>query len=142
LQRQVGRMSRYYDDLRNELAEQVGRARKAEEAQARLPERLDSIDREEKLRIAELHQKNSLRVHVRLLQLLLVQQPKLLVRALASAPKQVSAPLEMVWDPLTEALEAIPCGECSRPTFALELRGARLVCPTCAARPAVSSRRR
>jgi DNA-directed RNA polymerase subunit RPC12/RpoP len=66
----------------------------------------------------------------------------LLLRALVSAPKKVSQPLELVWDPLTESLEAFPCAECGRPTFALELRGSQIVCPACAARPAVSSRHR
>jgi hypothetical protein len=140
LHRQVQRLSRYYADLRAEAAEQTTRARKAEEAQARLPERLAAIEREEQMRISELRQKNTLRVHVRLLQMLLVHQPKLLVTAVLSAPKKVSQRLEVVWDPLTEAVEAVPCPTCGRPTLELELRGSQIVCPACVARPASNRR--
>jgi hypothetical protein len=136
-ERQVGRMTRYYADLRAELEEQAGRSRNPEEAQARLAERRAAVDREEQLRIAELRQKSTLHVHVRLLQLLLIGQPKLLVRVSLTGEKLSPQPLEMVWDPLTEAPEAPPCPECGRPTFAFErTRGGRLVCPACAARPA------
>jgi hypothetical protein len=43
--------------------------------------------------------------------------------------------LEPVWDPLLDALEAVPCPECGRPTFAFDVsRPKGLVCPACKAR--------
>jgi hypothetical protein len=81
-----------------------------------------------------------LRVHVRLLQMLLVQQPKLLLAARLVGPKNMAQGIELVWDPLTEGLEAPACPECGRPTFELEWRG-RVVCPACAARPQAPRRR-
>jgi len=43
-------------------------------------------------------------------------------------------PLELVWDPLVEALEAVPCPTCSRPTFELGRHWQRgLSCPACVA---------
>jgi hypothetical protein len=142
-EQQVARMSRYYADLREELEEQARRARNAEEAAARLAERRAAVDREEQLRVAELRQKSTLRVHLRLLQLLRVEQPKLLVHALIGPPKQAPARLELVWDPLSEALEAPPCPECGRPTFALDrTRWGQIVCPDCAARATARPPRR
>jgi hypothetical protein len=142
-EQQIARMSRYYADLRGELEEQTRRARHPEEAAARAAERRAAIDREEQLRVAELRQKSTLRVHLRLLQLPQVLQPKLLVHALVGPPKQPPARLELVWDPLTEALEAPPCPECGRPTFALErTRLGAVVCPACAAKPPAQAKHR
>ncbi len=134
LQRQAARMTQYYADLRGELEEQRRRARKADEADARLAERRAAVDREEQLRQAELRGKNSLRVHLRLLQLLLLYQPKLLVQATLQVPDRPAGPVELVWDPLPDTLEAVPCSECRRPTYALELtRAGQVACPACAA---------
>jgi hypothetical protein len=50
----------------------------------------------------------------------------------AAAPGRLAAPLELVWDPLTEALEAPPCPTCGRPTYAFDLtRQGHLICPAC-----------
>jgi hypothetical protein len=131
LERQITRMTRYYADLRSELAEQARRAR--DDDPAKWAPRREALAREERLRVAELRQKNTLRVQLRLLNLLVVQQPKLLLHSTVASPGH-RAPLELVWDPLAEALEALPCPECRRPTFALDLtRLGHLLCPACAA---------
>jgi hypothetical protein len=131
LSKQIARMSQYYADLREELEEQVRRAKGRDEDPARLTARREALEREEQLRVAELRQKNSLRVQLRLLNLVLVQQPKLLLRSHVASEK-TAAPLELVWDPLVEGLEAPPCPSCGRPGFAFELtRLGQLVCPFC-----------
>jgi hypothetical protein len=133
VERQVARMTRYYADLRRELEEQIERARGRGEDLARFAGRREALDREERSRVAELRQKGALRIQLRLLQVLLVQQPKLLLRAAVQGGKGPAASLELVWDPLTDALEAVPCPECGRPTFSLALnRQGRLLCPACA----------
>jgi hypothetical protein len=100
-----------------------------------------SLEREEKVRIAELRQKSALRVQVRLLLVAVVQQPKLLLQARIATEQKTLGALELVWDPLVEAVEAPPCPECGRPTFALELtRLGRLVCPACAAAAAAKGK--
>jgi hypothetical protein len=135
LERQVARMRQYYADLRSELEDQRRRARDKDEAAARLEARRAAIDREEEVRVAELRQKNTLRVHLRLLQLVEVQQPKLQVQAVVTAPDGGPYRLELVWDPLLDALEAVPCPECGRPTFAFDVsRNKGLVCPACKTR--------
>ncbi len=138
LQRQAARMQRYYADQRRELASAPSRTKDAAEAQVRLAGRTQALDREERLRIAELRQKNALRVHVKLLNLLVVHQPKLLLCCTAGEPKYAGVPLELVWDPLLDALEAVPCPACLRPTYSLSwCRVRKLVCPGCAGNVAV-----
>jgi hypothetical protein len=143
--RQIERLTRYYADLRSELEEQSHRGRAhAEDAAARLEQRRAAIDREERLRVAELMQKSQLRVHLQLLQLLRIDQPKLLIHTHAvmdsekrgtsiASPKQQPVHLELVWDPLTEVLEAPSCPVCGRPTFELEPVRQGIACPACAA---------
>jgi hypothetical protein len=160
--RQIARMTQYYADLRTELAEQRTRAEgrtelPAEQQLSKFSNRLQGLDREQRMRIAELHQKSALRVHLRLLNLLIVRQPKLLVRATLShvepartgsaivpPPRHTRAArvlvqpvspavLELVWDPLTESLEAAPCPECQRPSYAWGLtRHGAAACVHCA----------
>lgn len=138
-ERQVARMTRYYADLRAELAEQMERARGRGESLDRFAGRREALDREERVRVAELRQKATLRIELRLLQLLVVRQPKLLLRATVTVDKHPPAGLELVWDPLTEGLEAAPCPQCGRPTLAWEWdRLWHLVCPACAAAPAAA----
>jgi hypothetical protein len=138
LERQIARMARYYADMRAELAEQQRRSRSHEEDATKWAARREALEREERMRVAELRQKSTLRVRLRLLNLLVVQQPKLLLRCTALSSERVVDTLELVWDPLLEALEAAPCPICQRPTFAFGLtRQGRLVCPAClAASPA------
>jgi hypothetical protein len=135
LGRQIARMTRYYADLRAELEEQRRRAEERGEDAAKVAARREAVDREERLRVAELRQKSTLRIGLRLLHLVVVQQPKLLVRArVSSSGGRETGTLELVWDPLIETLEAAPCGQCGRPTLAFHLtRHGVLVCPACAA---------
>jgi hypothetical protein len=143
LGRQVERMRRYYADLRAEVEEQAERVRNRSEDPAKFAARREALDREEQLRVAELRQKSSLWVHLRLVNLLEIHQPKLLLRTSVLSGGSAASPLELVWDLLVDALEAIPCPDCGQPTFALEIiRQGRITCPTCAARAAAQARAR
>jgi len=129
---QIGRLQRYYADLRTELDEQLQRARNVEEAKTRHAERLATQDREEKLRIAELKQKSQLHVDLRLLQLLRIEQPKLLLTVVLSAKEFASGRLEVVWDPLTETVEAVTCPNCGRPSYSFVLtKTGQIGCENC-----------
>ena len=135
LGRQLSRMARYYADLRDEVSGQADRADGRGAADpARFAARLDGLDREEGARAAELRRKATLRVQLRLITLLVIRQPKLLLRSAVLGPAgSVAGRLELVWDPLVDALEAAACPRCGRPTFALEItRQGSLACPACA----------
>ena len=140
-QQHLARLRHYYADLRNELEDQSRRGRPAADAEARLAQRRSALDREEQQRIAELRQKSTLHVSVSLLQLLQVQQPKLLAHVTLAVPKRPVAQLEVVWDPLSETVEAPPCPSCGRPGYAFEVdRLGHVVCPACT-RKDVATRR-
>ena len=131
-QHQLSRLRQYYADLRSELEDQSRRGRPTTDAEARLTQRRAALDREEQQRIAELRQKSTLHVSVSLLQLLQVQQAKLLAHLTLAVPKRPAGHLEVVWDPLSETIEAPPCPSCGRPGYAFDVdRMGRVVCPAC-----------
>lgn len=134
-ERQIARMNRYYADLRRELAEQVQRVVDRGEDTGKFAGRREALEREEKVRVAELLQKSELRVQVRLLNVLVIQQAKLLIQGAVQADKRNIEPsVELVWDPLMESFEAALCPQCQRPTFAFAItRLGRLACPDCVA---------
>jgi hypothetical protein len=141
LDRQVSRLKQYYTDLRSELEAHARRSRDKDDGAARLSERRAALDREEEVRIAEMRQKSMLRVDLRLLQVLLIQQPKLLLKCVVTTPDRSVGPLELVWDPLTETPEAPACPSCRRPSYALERsRLGHLVCTACPPEEATSGR--
>jgi hypothetical protein len=130
---QAARMRRYYADLREELEGSVARSRTdAETTAAKAADRRTAIDREEHLRLTELQQKNTLRTELRLLTLVVVQQPKVLVKGTLGIPERPAHAVELVWDPLLETLEAPACPVCKRPTFAFTAtRLGQPLCPVC-----------
>jgi hypothetical protein len=151
LERQVTRMRTYYFDLRDEIEGQSKRAAARGDDLQKVKARRDAVDREELLRVAELERKSALRVQLRLLNLLVVHQPKVLVSVAmvgstssTGSSRAAQNPIGIVWDPLIESLEAVDCPACSRPIFAFGLdRQSRAVCPECASKlPVVPERLR
>ena len=151
--RQEARMEHYYRDLRAENEQRISRALRRNQDPARGLARRVAIDREEKLRLAELRKTSALRIHLRLTNLLQVLQPKVAIEARLSLrpkarPQRIvpgqaapapgrSAPVQLLWDPLVESLEAPACPRCARPTFALRLdaRADAWSCPECGSAP-------
>lgn len=143
VERQVGRMTQYYHDLRTELAAQAAKTHKRGDDAERQAQRRHAIEREEQLRIAELRQKAQLDVQTRLVSVLLVQVPKLFVRLELTVERcEAEAALAVTWDPLLEVVEAVDCPRCASPTyeFARSARG-QLACPDCAGQPAPERKR-
>ena len=120
--------------LRAEVEEQLQKARSRESDPAKFIARLESLAREEELQAAELRRKSQLKVNLRLLNLLVIHQPKVLLYSAVAAAGLVVGRLEWVWDPLIEAIEAAVCPECGHPTFEFTVtRQGQLICPACAA---------
>jgi hypothetical protein len=136
IQKQIARMSGYYAQLRQEAVEQTARSTDAAVAEARKQSRREAIDREERLRIAELRRKSALCVQVKLSRLMIVQQPKLVISLKLASPGRLPAPakLEATWDPISNSMEAIPCLKCGQPTFEFETDRAGLKCTRCPVR--------
>ena len=122
VERQAARMEQYYADMLEELEEQQSRAQQRGTDLEKHAARRQSIEREQRLRVAELRQKSALGVHLRLAALLVVRQPKLRIEARTVSERGPSQDLELVYDPLLESLEAVPCPGCHRPTYAFDSR--------------------
>jgi hypothetical protein len=138
VERQTERMIRYYADLRRELDAQARRAEDRGDDLSKFTARREAIDREQRLRVADLRQKSTFRVQLRLANLLMIRQPKLLLRSAATPGRRPNAAvqLDLVWDPLTESLEAATCPQCGSPTYSLQLDSrSRPACPACHKRP-------
>ena len=138
VEKQIARMTDYYAQLRHEAQEQASRN---DDAAARAAARIESIDREQALRISELRQKSAVRTQIKLLSLLLIEQPKLLIQADLVAKSGAQGHFQIVWDPLSESMEPVDCPRCRQPTFTLDLErsaghraeATRIICGNCAA---------
>jgi hypothetical protein len=130
MQKQIARMSAYYAQLRVEADAHAGRSNDLA-AETRAASRREAIDREEALRISELRQKSAIQVHVALASVMVIVQPKLLITNTITGKRQNSAPLDIVWDPLSETIEAVPCPACGQPTFAFRMSRTGLGCENC-----------
>jgi len=129
-QKQIARMSAYYAQLRVEAVARAARSSDPE-AEARAASRREAIDREEALRIAELRQKSAIHVQVGLASVMIVVQPKLLIATTVTTKGQTPSRLDIVWDPLLETIEAVPCPACGQTTFAFRTSRAGLCCENC-----------
>jgi len=133
LDRQALRMQRYYADMRGELSAQQEQARTRGQDTEKFAARREALQREEELRLSELRRKCTLHVSLRLLCMLVIGLPKLHLRATLHSPKRDPAPLALIWDPLTETLEAPPCPSCHQPTMVFRAaRRGHAACPQCA----------
>jgi hypothetical protein len=126
--KQIERMSRYYAQLRSE-------ARERAQVDASLAARLETIEREERLRVTELRQKSAVRVAVNLASLMTIRQPKLLIWASVSHKGRPAGRMQLVWDTLTEAVEAVPCPACGHPSLAFRIDRGGIACVGCRKSP-------
>ena len=127
---QIERMSAYYSRLREEAN---GPYHNGDDAAApsRTAARREAINREERLRIAELRQKSTLRVQVKPTNLMIVQLPKLRLSVAIAEKNRLVGRLDVVWNPLLEAFEAPGCPACGQPTFTLRICRNSLGCASC-----------
>jgi hypothetical protein len=139
LQRETGRITSYFHDLRAELDARAERVERAERATdqgdlARLAGQRAALDREEQAQINELRRKMALSAQLRLIGLMQAVLPRLHVRARLSANKRPDGEIEVTYDPAQHKLDAVPCPSCGRPTLALALtRAGQVTCADCAA---------
>lgn len=134
LQSETQRISRYFTDLRSDLADRRVRVVAKGEDVTPFDSQRQALDREEQAQLADLRHKLALRVQIRLLNVLHVIQPKLRMRVQLVPAHGIDGEIEVVFDPALQKVEATVCPVCARPTLALALRrSGQVVCPVCAA---------
>jgi hypothetical protein len=98
VEKQIARMGACYSQLRHEADEHVARSAGSTRSDPeRAAARRDAIDREERLRTAELKQKSAVHVAVKLASTMIVIQPKLLVSAAIFDKERPVGRLDVVW---------------------------------------------
>ncbi len=112
------RLADYYDTLANDLQ---GRLRSASpERRTGLQDKLTAVQTERSHKLADLAERYRIRVNLELLNLLVIQQPKL-IQAVEIANRSTRISAYAVWDPLRHQLEPLQCQVCDRPARRLFL---------------------
>ena len=106
------RLNDYYGDLRNDLHQRLKNA--LPDRKASLQDKLDAVKTEHAHKLADLAERYQVQIHLTLLNLLVIQQAKLVLPVLVSnRTTQVEA--FAVWDPFLYRLEPLLCQVCGLP---------------------------
>lgn len=106
------RLNDYYGNLRNDLHQRLKNA--LPDRRASLQDKLDAVKTEHAHKLADLAERYQLQIHLTLLNLMVIQQAKLVLPVLiTNRNTQVEA--YAVWDPLLYRLEPLLCQVCGLP---------------------------
>ncbi len=106
------RLNDYYGNLRKDLHQRLKNA--LPDRQASLQDKLDAVKTEHSHKLADLAERYQLQIHLSLLNLMVIQQAKLVLPVqISNRTTQVEA--YAVWDPLLYRLEPLLCQVCGLP---------------------------
>ncbi len=106
------RLTDYYDALARDLQTRLQTA--SADRRAGLQDKLTAVQNERRHKLADLAERYQVRIHLTLLNLLVIQQPKLIQPVqISNRSTQISA--YAVWDPLLRQLEPLHCQVCGQP---------------------------
>jgi hypothetical protein len=106
------RLTEYYDELEQDLIQRIRTA--SPERQAGLQDKLQAVRAERAHKLADLAQRYQVQVNLTLLNLLVIQQPKLVV-PINVENRTSKVTVYAVWDPLLRCLEPLVCQVCGQP---------------------------
>ncbi len=137
LERESGRATAYYGELLRELREEQNALPADDPGRPRIESKARAIQMEQEGRLAELRGKYRLEIHVSLMSVLRLYQPKLVFRG-TLAGKTHRAEIALVWDPVENTGEPARCSHCSAFTYQLGLiRPGAVACTSCLERAAL-----
>lgn len=106
------RLGEYYQELERDLQHRLGSA--SSERRPSLEEKLAAVKREREQKLADVAERYRIRLNLTLLNLLVIQQPKLVVPVnIENRTTQIG--VYAVWDPLLHQLEPLSCQVCGEP---------------------------
>ncbi len=106
------RLTEYYDELERDLQHRLNRA--SADRRASLTDKLEAVKTERGHKLADIAERYQVRLDLTLLNLKVIQQPKLLMPVnIENRAAKISA--YAVWDPLRHRLEPLVCTVCGRP---------------------------
>jgi hypothetical protein len=130
-QREALRVTRYHEELDEELAERARKERQDIRRQALLA-RIGANRLEARRAAQDLEAHATLSVELECASLLLVEVSKALVTCHLHHPKRLwQTQVEMLWNLASRAAEAINCSGCGQPGFTFDLRREGLACLRC-----------
>lgn len=125
-------ITKYFDNM---IAETVGQKKKTlslDKDDEATQQKKRSLQLEKQARLIELQKKMTLKVDVKLMNLLSVVIPKIATPLKLTSKRNLSTDLIVVWNPLTETVEPISCPQCQNPTLELMQSSRGIIhCPLC-----------
>lgn len=133
------RLNEYFDELRRDLEHRLGSA--PPERRASLEDKLAAVQQERAHKLADVAGRYQVRVQLSLINLLVIQQAKLVMPiTISNRATEVSA--YAVWDPVLHRLEPLPCNVCGQPLARLALcHNGHLAHEECLTPPCVDCKR-
>ena len=130
-QRETLRLTRYHEELDDELAERAQKERHDTRRQTLLT-RIDANRLEAKRAAQDLETRYALSVELECTSLLLIRVRKALVTCQVDNPKRSwQAQVEIMWNLASRATEPVDCPGCGQPGFEFWLQREGLACPRC-----------
>ena len=112
------RLEEYYDQIERDLQHRAERA--AEDKRAAAESKLAAARFERQAKLADVEAKYKLRVELALVNLLVVEQPKVM-RVVQIENRTTTVTRTVVWDPLLHRIEPLVCDACGQPSTRLFL---------------------
>ena len=106
------RLNEYYQELERDLQHRLAGA--SADRRASLEEKLAAVRRERQQKLADVAERYRVKLNLTLLNLLVIQQPKLVV-PLNIENRTTQIGVYAVWDPLLHQLEPLACQVCGEP---------------------------
>lgn len=119
LTQESGQITRYFEGMIAEVEEQKKKASNLGKDSAAIQQKIRSLELEKQARLLELQKKMTLKVDLKLLNLLSVVIPKIATPLKLTSRHNLPVDLVVVWNPLAEIVEPIPCPQCHNPTLEL-----------------------
>ena len=113
------RLEEYYDQIERDLQRRAERAAD-EDKRAAVESKLAAARAERQSKLADVEAKYKLRVELALVNLLVVEQPKV-VRVVQIENRTTTVTRTVVWDPLLHRIEPLVCDACGQPSTRLFL---------------------
>jgi hypothetical protein len=117
------RLTEYYDEMARGLQQRIDRAF-SDERRAPLESRLAATQAERQDKLADVEAKYRLRVELELINLQVINQPKVLL-PVHIRHRSLQVERTVVWDPLLHRIEPIACDVCGKPGTRLMLCSGR-----------------
>lgn len=119
LTQESNQITRYFDGMIAEVEERQKKTLSMGKDNETFQQQKRSLELERQARLVELRKKMTLKVDLKLLNLLSVVMPKIATPLKLTSKRNLTVDLTVIWNPLNETVEPISCPKCRNPTLEL-----------------------